>query len=142
MGYSASKLKGDELVIPKERFEQFLEGLRRAEKNGLGDHISWCQPIDDYLKKWDDPADLGLAIAEILTDYGFTEPEVDDDGSMLILDWGGDKLGSSWDHVIEAIAEVTTTETAWFMHGEDDCLWAVVFDGQGDYRESDVKLST
>jgi hypothetical protein len=139
MGYSASKLKGDTLEVPKGRLGQLLEGLRAAEHNGLGDHISWCSPVDTYISKWGD--DLGEAIAEILSDYGFYEPEIDDDGTLLLHDWGGDKLGSSWDHVIDAIAAVTTTKTAWFMHGEDDCLWAEVFDGEGHVESQDVKLS-
>jgi hypothetical protein len=141
MGYSADKLKGDGLVVPKARYNDLLDGLRIAEKDDWpGGHISWCQPIDDYLKKWDDPGDLGLLLEDVLEDFGFYV-EVEDD-ELIVDDWGGDKLGGSWDQVLEAIAAVTTTATEWFMHGEDGCLWAEVFDGQGHVESRDVKLST
>ena len=59
-----------------------------------------------------------------MTDYGFLATWSDDSESILLYSWGGDKIGSSWDNVWDAIAEIVEHDVLWVMVGEDQQVWA------------------
>lgn len=89
--------------------------MRAVERSVLGSHISWCEPIDAYEGT---PTEV---VEAILTGYGFgvlVEPDrIEVDG------WDGDKLGSCWDEMWDALAP-HAADADWIMVGEDGNVWA------------------
>jgi len=134
MGYSADMISNDaDIVLRVERLPAVIEALYAAQ-GVLGTHISWCNPLDDY-----DQSDPAAFVAEVFSDYGF-DTHVDADG-VVLYSWGGDKIGSAFDPMMEAIAAGVgqSIETVW--QGEDGSVWAVRFDGQGGVRQAEGVVS-
>jgi len=119
MGYSASRLSGDPIRIPRENTAKFLELIEPKEER-IG-HISWCQTVSEYRTELKNNTD-DITIT-LLEDYGFI-PDSDAD-SIILLSWGGDKIGSSWDDVWEVLAQVVDPSITyeWVMMGEDEHMW-------------------
>lgn len=118
MGYSADKIHGDSIVIPATKALEFVELLREAQKQ-YG-HISWCDTVEVYEARLDNK--YPSIVEAMMVDYGFL---VDGDGENIFLySWGGDKIGSSWDNVWDALAQVVSNEVVWVMVGEDQQVWA------------------
>jgi len=120
MGYSADKIHGDPIAIPMTKAFQFTELLRTAEAD-FG-HISWCDTVETYETRLDNK--YPSIVEAIMTDFGFLTTWSDDNESVLLYSWGGDKIGSSWDNVWDAIAEIVEHDVLWVMVGEDQQVWA------------------
>lgn len=118
MGYSADKIYGDPIAIPMTKAIQFTELLREAQ----GGHISWCDTVEVYEARLDNK--YPNIVEAMMTDYGFLVALSDDNDSILLYSWGGDKIGSSWDDVWNALAKVADGEVVWVMIGEDQQVWA------------------
>jgi hypothetical protein len=134
MGYSATKISGESIVIKKEKATEFVNLLRSAEQR-FG-HISWCDTIDTYMARNNNDHEL-VAIA-LMADYGFIQDR--NDTSLHLITWGGDKIGSSWDDIWDILAQVVDNEVVWVMLGEDDTMWAEELKG-GQRRQADVTIS-
>lgn len=123
MGYSACEIarKGDELVIVNP--SSTLAALQAHEQ--ADGHISWCPPLSSYT------GSDARVVVEVLNDFGFRNSEITNDGHVTIGLWDGDKLGSSWEAVLAAIADGTdpVALTTLYMVGEDGALWAEQFHG-------------
>lgn len=129
MGYSADMIdwqaeNDDWKIIAAERVPAVWAALEEAEvTSGIG-HISWVNdPLEVERTKHETVAD---AVASVLAQYGWESTEADGHGNVILGWWGGDKLGSCWDGVTNAIAQgldpaVTVT---WIMSGEDGEIWA------------------
>ena len=120
MGYTADKIYGDPIAIPMTKAFQFTELLRTTQAD-FG-HISWCDPVEVYEARLDNK--YPNIVEAIMTDYGFLATWSDDSESILLYSWGGDKIGSSWDNVWDAIAEIVEHDVLWVMVGEDQQVWA------------------
>lgn len=118
MGYSADKIYGDPIAIPMTKAIQFTELLREAQ----GGHISWCDTVEVYEARLDNK--YPNIVEAMMTDYGFLVALSDDNDSIILYSWGGDKIGSSWDDVWNALAKVADNEVVWVMIGEDQQVWA------------------
>ena len=135
MGYSASSVQEDLITLPRDKVQEIWEGLRQAEEVGGIGHISWCDTIASgrYPETME-------GVVQILSDYGFNV-DLDNEGNVDLYSWGGDKLGSSWNHIWGFVIAPFVTEPAkWVMIGEDGMIWAVVLDGKGGFTERDVKV--
>lgn len=120
MGYSADKIYGDPIAIPMTKAIQFTELLREAQ--GQYGHISWCDTVEVYEARLDNK--YPNIVEAMMTDYGFLVALSDDNDSIILYSWGGDKIGSSWDDVWNALAKVADNEVVWVMIGEDQQVWA------------------
>lgn len=120
MGYSANNIHGDSILIPMEKARDFVELLRESEKR-FG-HISWCDTVETYEARLDNK--YPNIVEAMMTDYGFLVTWSDDSNSVVLYSWGGDKIGSSWDDVWNALAKVVSNEVTWIMVGEDQHIWA------------------
>ena len=118
MGYSADKIYGDSIVIKHNKTEEFANLLREGEAR-FG-HISWCDTVDTYAER--NKENYPSVIIAMMADYGFIVDSVED--NIFLYSWGGDKIGSSWDDVWNALAKVADGETVWVMVGEDQQVWA------------------
>ena len=126
MGYTASQIHGEAIVIRKSRASDLVNLLREAQKE-YG-HISWCETVETYEQRAT-PATTASEIAvRILEDYGFVT-RLEDDDSIQIIGWGGDKIGSSWDAVWNALAQVAHADVLWIMCGEDQEVWTESLSG-------------
>jgi hypothetical protein len=134
MGYCAdTEQMSGEIVLAAKDMPRLIEGLRLAESK-IG-HISWCNTIDEYILVEADPTKV---VAQLLADYGFlTELK---DSNVVLNDWGGDKIGMSWDEVWDAIGSVSTDSITWIMRGEDNEMWAETIEG-GTHRQRRVVQS-
>lgn len=114
--------QGDELTIIDTA--PVLTALRGWEKE-IG-HICWCDEIDTYA---DDEGTID--VAAILSDYGWYLDAASDCGDLdyhaaqppfEVFTWKGDKIGESWNAVLDAIAlgvdPTKTTEIFCDMEGE------------------------
>lgn len=120
MGYSATLLAGETIVLPAHRHEEIWKDLYKVQEN-LGTHISWCSPLPEYELR---EGSATKRIIEVLTDYGFDPVKVDENGNIAIEGWGGDKLGSCWEGMWEhIIAPYTPNNVTWVMVGEDSVIW-------------------
>lgn len=120
MGYSAEKIYGDEINIPMTKAVEFVELLRKGQKD-YG-HISWCESVEVYEARLDNK--YPNIVEAMMTDYGFLATWDDSAENVVLYSWGGDKIGSSWDNVWDAIAEVVEHDVLWVMVGEDQQVWA------------------
>lgn len=118
MGYSARHIAGESIVIKKSRATEFVNLLREAEKD-MG-HISWCATVQVYETRYENDHEK-ITIA-MMADYGFITDK--DDNSLQLIGWGGDKIGSSWDGVWDALTQVVEHDVTWVMCGEDSEIWA------------------
>lgn len=140
MGYSAEVIDnrpaGDLAVIPAERVESVWAALVAEEGGGGIGHISWCNELDKY------EGTTAEKVAEVLSDFGFDGTEEDGEGGVVIHYWGGDKIGSSWDGVLAAIAVGVdpALHLTWLMQGEDGLHWAEDFQG-GVVTSRDVTIN-
>lgn len=124
MGYSATRVQGDTILIPHSNADKFIELIQPKEER-IG-HISWCMTVEEYRKAHG--GDTVKMAREMLEDFGFIVGTVTDkSGSYIALEtWGGDKIGSSWDDVWEVLAQVVYKELddyQWILVGEDDQMW-------------------
>jgi hypothetical protein len=128
MGYSVDKVAGDAIYLNKEQVARFESLLDSVEINtGIG-HISWCEPIDK-LREHHEGREL---VFKVLTDYGFIAEYDDNEDGIIVYSWGGDKIGSSWDPMWDALGEVASEKVVWLIRGEDNEFWAeVVAPGEG-----------
>lgn len=118
MGYSVNKMAGEPIIIKEEGCDKLAELFDRVEaETGIG-HISWCYPLHVIRPQYGDSRSL---VERVLTDYGFIVECGEDD--IAILSWGGDKIGSSWDPMWNAIGEVVTETAKWLIIGEDNEFW-------------------
>jgi hypothetical protein len=115
MGYSATKISGEPIIIRNSKAVELVELLRTAQTT-FG-HISWCGTVESY----EQGSDAVSVCTAILADYGFIVSN--DNHLIVLLTWGGDKIGSSWDDIWNALAQVVDAPTEWVMLGEDDALW-------------------
>ncbi len=129
MGYSAEVIDnrpaGPLALIPKARVSLVWDALVAAEKGeGSFGHISWCNELEKY------EGTTAEKVVEVLSDFGFDGGVfLDEDGDIVIDSWGGDKLGSSWDDVLHAIAQGIDpiSQYRWLLQGEDGEHWAEDF---------------
>lgn len=120
MGYAASMLYGEDIVLPAEKHDEVWDGLFTVQEV-LGTHISWCSPLPDYRENG---ASATAAIKQVLEDYGFERVAIAENGNIVIPTWGGDKLGSCWEGMWKyIIAPFTLTDLTWVMQGEDSVIW-------------------
>lgn len=128
MGYSATKVDGGSILIPRTNTAKFLELIEPKEER-IG-HISWCDTVAEYRVKLNNNTDD--ITYTMLEDFGFVMDR--DDKFIILLSWGGDKIGSSWDDVWEVLAQVVYPELddyQWVMMGEDGDLWGErLFEGK------------
>ncbi len=110
------------------------QALQSAEQV-LGDHISWCQSLDEYT------GSLPERIAQVLHSYGWDDT-AETDGNVRLGWWGGDKLGSCWNQITQAIAQGIdpALRVTWYLYGEDSELWCEILEG-GTVRSYGVILS-
>lgn len=132
MGYSADLLRIDTpsgqdapIILEADRLPAVMDALRQAELHD--GHISWCNQTTDYEARF--PGNLPAIISAILCDYGWEETGADETGypgSVALGWWGGEKLGSSWDGVLQAIAIGLDPDLRYdlIMSGEDGEMWA------------------
>ena len=120
MGYSAQKIHGDSILIPMRKAVEFTELLRKAQAQ-YG-HISWCDTVEKYESRFDNK--YPHIVEAIMGDYGFLVSWDDSAGDVVLYSWGGDKIGSSWDNVWDAIAQVVEHDVLWVMVGEDQHVWS------------------
>lgn len=149
MGYSADLIQGTPIVI--ERPDLVLLQLLETQKsensyNGQGGHLSWCHPVETYLANgrviYTDLNEAAAeALQELLTDYGFAGV-THKNGVVTIDSWGGDKLGSSWDTIWQALGQgyTETHPVAWIMCGEDLEYWCQLIQ-HGSAQELKVDVS-
>ncbi len=144
MGYSATVLEltvngvQDEIVLEAARLPAVMEALEVAE-GVIGDHISWCDSLDNYDKKH---GDLAAAVANVFADYGWEGTEANGAGDVVIGYWSGDKLGSCWDEMCQAMA--VGVDPKWtiemLMVGEDSEMWGERIHG-GECVTRKVKIT-
>ena len=134
MGYSADRISGDPIFIPMTKAVEFVELLRDAQAE-YG-HISWCDGVEVYEARLDNK--YPNIVEAMMGDYGFLTTWDDNAENVVLYSWGGDKIGSSWDNVWDAIAQVTPSAVAWVMVGEDQAVWVeVIQDGKRTSGEID-----
>lgn len=131
MGYSASMISGPAITVTREQRDQLWEVLVTGEPtSGPYEHgYSWAGMMADY--RDDD------RLLRFLSDAGF---DLDVDGDDYLVSWGGDKLGSTFDVLCDALATVVTERVEWIMVGEDDSVWAEVF-VDGRHFSANVRLT-
>ena len=104
MGYSASSIQiSDAIVLPAARFGELLDTAiaeTKADKYMSG-RWSWTDQLDTYSRDAE-------GIAKLFEDYGFL-CDIDENGDVRLESWGGDKLGSSADHVWSILADRKST---------------------------------
>lgn len=83
-------------------------------------HISWCNRLSEY------QGTTAEKVKQVLSSYGFDDSGVNDDGHVEVGYWGGDKIGSCWDGVTDAIARGITEEVKLIMCGEDGEMWGTI----------------
>ncbi len=131
MGYSVDKVAGDAIYLNKEQVARFESLLDQVENNSnIGGHISWCHPLDVLREKQGlSGADL---VIKVLVDYGFIAEINPYEDGIIVYSWGGDKIGSSWDPMWDALGEVASQKVVWLIRGEDNEFWAeVIAPGEG-----------
>lgn len=121
MGYSADKIGGSPITLNRAGYTKLAELLDRVEANSnIGGHISWCEPLHVLRDRGID----GLAlVVKVLEDYGFIVYHNETDDEVVIESWGGDKIGSSWDPMWDAIGDVVDDAVKWMIRGEDNEIW-------------------
>jgi hypothetical protein len=136
MGYTAELLRGEPFRIADTK--QLIDSMKKEqEHNG---HYSWCEPVESYIEKYNaiytEPDQANAhALSEMLQNYGFiTEVTAD---SLIIENWGGDKIGMTWVEIWDALASAVTDRVEWIMRGEDNTLWACVISDRS-FTEYDV----
>lgn len=135
MGYAADMVNtSDDIVLAADKLPAVIEALYAAQ-GVLGTHISWCNPLDSY-----DQSDPAAFVAQVFSDYGFDDAHITADGVSLPY-WGGDKIGSSFDQMMQAIAAGIDREVETTWQGEDGSIWAVRFDGKGGVRQADAVVT-
>ena len=73
-----------------------------------------------------------------LEDFGFTFDSGDD--WLEINGWCGEKQPWDWSEILSAIAEASPkTDATWIVIGEDDYIWAEVFE-DGKVTSEDVEV--
>ena len=136
MGYSADTEDRDGPIhLNKSDMAAIVTELYKAEAV-LGDHISWCDPIAKVIARCD--GDMSAVVADIMQSYGFVIEEKS--GDVILKDWGGDKIGSCWTEVWNAIGSVSTDEITWVMRGEDNEMWAATV-GNGTCLHRPVEMT-
>jgi len=129
MGYSATSYRSDTITIEKADLPAMVVALRKAEADSGINHISWCDPMEVIETKHDNDAQV---VMEVLNHYGFEDVELTDAGDITIGYWGGDKIGSSWLPMWEALGSVVKHEVKWVMVGEDNVMWGeAILPGRG-----------
>lgn len=163
MGYSASIIDSDgDLILQAARLPAVLDRLRRAEGGGAfgharlrahrvpRGHISWCDPISSYEAQYTDmPDDVRTRrlVIDIIRSYGFEDTasalndQAECTGDVVVEGWRGDKLGSSYEDIMEAIAlgldpKLTIVQ---FWAGEDNEIWGARF-ARGKFTTHAVAL--
>lgn len=138
MGYSATKVDGGSILIPRTNTAKFLELIEPKEER-IG-HISWCDTVAEYRVKLNNNTDD--ITYTLLEDFGFVMSK--DEDFIVLSSWGGDKIGSSWDDVWEVLAQVVYMELddyQWVMMGEDGQLWGErLYKGKNTKHEVATKL--
>jgi hypothetical protein len=134
MGYTAQTLSSTPIIIKNEKAKQLIDLLREAEKT-YG-HISWCRSIADY--EQDKKLEYSNIVVSLMSDYGFIVDYNNDE--TILMTWGGDKIGSSWDDIWNALAQVAHNDAVWIMHGEDDAVWGEELK-DGNRRVADVSFT-
>lgn len=131
MGYSAQSIQTQPLTIKREDIHTFDLLLDRVEaETGIGGHISWCGDMKAVRTR--NAFHTTKTVMEVLRDYGFEDVEEQDNGDIVIGCWGGDKIGSSWDPMWNALGEVIKHQAYWVMMGEDGDLWGeAIVPGRG-----------
>lgn len=136
MGYTAQTLNGQMFeVTDPGRVIAYLSAYPR---------VSWCAETHEYLAETDDNLPLPNRYAEtlnkLLADYGFICYVKKGDPTVVEIHyWGGDKLGSSWDTVWDALATGVTEPVRWVMLGEDYEAWIVELrDGKATQTPADL----
>lgn len=134
MGYSANSIHSEQLTIKKEDVATFDALLDTAEANSnIGGHISWCDPMEVIRARHD--GDHTKVVTEVLVNYGFEGVSVTDAGDITVEYWGGDKIGSSWDPIWNALGEVVKHSAKWIMVGEDNEMWGeAIVPGRGRFQ--------
>lgn len=111
MGYYIDSMTSETFTIDGA---VFMKLLREWEELNPGKHMSWCQRVTDVPKE---PVD-------IVGDFGFSVTD-NENGSIDIDYWEGDKMGSTWDEMWYMFSKSTSPETdiRWLIRGEDNEIW-------------------
>jgi hypothetical protein len=138
MGYTAERLRGEPFRIADTK--QLIDRLKTEEESLPYGHYSWCESVESYIEEskvtYTEPEQANAhALSAILENYGFITEVTGD--SLIIENWGGDKIGSTWVEIWDALASAVTDRVEWIMRGEDNTLWACVISG-GYFTEYDV----
>lgn len=124
MGYCVDKIGGSPITLNKAGYTKLAGLLDRVEANSnIGGHISWCDPLEVLRKEYGPGYELDLVV-KVLEDYGFLlhyDGNIADE--LVIVGWGGDKIGSSWDPMWDAIGDVVDEPVKWLIRGEDNEVW-------------------
>jgi hypothetical protein len=138
MGYYVSQHSGNEFTITDPT--AVLDKLQEAQGDG---HISWCNRIETYRNVTTrSPFTECEALNKVLTDFGFdtlTGTGDDDCNHVLVMGWGGDKMGWLWTEVWDAMAAGTDDTVDWIMVGEDYEMWCDRIENH-EYQQHGVRI--
>ena len=123
MGYMADLRKGSDIIIKDARplWDDLVKAAAADDWVGPG-RFSWTETTDHYEQRtpvaWE-------RCQHLLADYGFCGfywLGRHDSHGLVIEEWGGDKIGSSWDDIWEVLAR-HAEPYEWEMLGEDGTIW-------------------
>ena len=136
MGYYAELVQGVDIVVAFPSKTMDAIALWEHEMNSVKDHVyqhvhmSWCSPVADYRKRCD--GDDQSALVAMLTDFGFYASARPLYGAVIVEGWGGDKIGSTFLEMFQALARGTTKDVDWMFRGEDGEYFAMCITGNVD----------
>ena len=119
MGYMADLRKGSDIIIKDARplWDDLVKAAAADDRR-----FSWTETTDHYEQRtpvaWE-------RCQHLLADYGFCGfywLGRHDSHGLVIEEWGGDKIGSSWDDIWEVLAR-HAEPYEWEMLGEDGTIW-------------------
>jgi len=112
MGYYIDSMTSETFTIDGA---VFMKLLREWEELNPKEHMSWCQRVTDVPH---------LTAVDIAGGFGFSVTD-NENGSIDIDYWEGDKMGSTWDEIWGMFAKSTSPETdiRWMIRGEDNEIW-------------------
>lgn len=113
MGYYANLIHADEAMRVVDA-DAVLDELDLAQLFHPSGRISWCKPVASYGRG-------PVALAELLTDFGFRASA--SSTHLSITGWQNNKIGSSFERVLEALTVGIANTVRWTFHGEDGRVW-------------------
>lgn len=135
MGYCADLVEGKDIVVAYpskvvDAIADWEDEMNKDKPYGYGTvHMSWCSSVPHYRERCE--GDDQKVLAAMLVDFGFYCVSRAD-GSVVVEGWGGDKIGSTFLEMFQALAKGMTSNVDWILRGEDGVYFAMCINGKTD----------